>query len=338
MPELPTPIASLPGAHWRPLTLDDVAAYTRLLEEARIADGGEEVATEEVTRHELEDPSTPPATNSLVLELPDGSLGGSIILDGAAPGHRRAARSSCGASPTRPCAAAASGRRSCAGASPAAEEILAAQPDDLPGLVEAFKEVRLADAVALHEAHGFRPARWYFDMRRDLREPLPAMPDLGGLEVRPYQPAWAERIRLAHNEAFADHWGSEPQTAEVWSRDFIGDPYFRGDLSFVVVDGDEIAGYTVNYVAEADWQATGVREGLGRPARRAARVAEAGPRDRTPRPLDGGVPGRGPGRRHARRRRREPDGRARHLRAGRLPPDPPQRPPPAPVRARGRQG
>jgi hypothetical protein len=43
VPELPVPIPSLPDRRWRPLTLDDVPAYTRLLEEARVADGGEEV-------------------------------------------------------------------------------------------------------------------------------------------------------------------------------------------------------------------------------------------------------------------------------------------------------
>jgi mycothiol synthase len=260
MPELPISIDSVPGARWRALTLDDVTAYVRLLEEARVADGGEEVATEEVTRHELEDPNAPPERNSLALELPDGSLAGTVFLMERlrATGARRVFLWGV----THP---ALRGR----GIGTAlvrwgiarAEEILAAQPDDLPGFVETFKDVRLADAVALHEAHGFRPVRWYVDMRRDLREPLPPMPDLGGLAMRPYEPAWAERVRLAHNEAFADHWGSEPQTWEVWNRDFIGDPYFRGDLSFVVLDGGEIAGYTVNYVAEADWAATGVREG-----------------------------------------------------------------------------
>lgn len=260
MPELPAPIDSLPGACWRPLALDDVTAYVRLLEAARVADGGEEVATEEVTRRELEDPHAPPATNSLVLELPDRSLGASMIalerLEAASarrvflwglthPGLR----------------SRGIGTAILRWGIDRATEILAAQPDDLPGIIETFKEDRLADAVALHEAHGFRPARWYFDMRRDIREPLPAMPDLDGLEVRTYEPAWAERVRLAHNEAFADHWGSEPQTAEIWNREFVGDPYFRADLSFVVLDGDEIAGYTVNYVAESDWEATGVREG-----------------------------------------------------------------------------
>jgi mycothiol synthase len=260
MPEPPPPIGSLPGARWRPLTLDDVASYTRLLETARVADGGEEVATEEVTRRELEDPHAPPATNSLVLELPDGSLGASIValerLEAAS------ARRVFLWGLTHP---ALRGR----GIGTAilrwgvdrANEILAAQPDDLPGHLETFKEDRLADAVALHEAAGFRPVRWYSDMRRDLAEPLPAMPELGGLAIRPYEASLGERVRLAHNEAFADHWGSEPQTAEIWHREFVGDPYFRADLSFVILDGDEVAGYTVNYVAESDWAATGVREG-----------------------------------------------------------------------------
>jgi ribosomal protein S18 acetylase RimI-like enzyme len=142
-----------------------------------------------------------------------------------------------------------------------AEEILAGQPAELLRLVETFKEVRMADAVALHEAAGFRPARWYFDMRRDLREPLPAMPDLGGLRLVGYEPPMGQPLLAIHNEAFRDHWGSEPLTPEIWDHEFVGDPFFRGDLSFVVLDGDEIAGYTVNYVAESDWDAAGVREG-----------------------------------------------------------------------------
>lgn len=260
MPELPAPIASLPGTRWRPLSLDDVAAYTRLLEASRVADEGEEVQTEEVTRRELEDPHAPPATNSLVLELPDGSLGGSVTLlerlEGA--GARRVFLWGT----THPTLRGRGvGTALLRWAVARGEEILAAQPGDLPGLLEAFKEVRLADAVTLHEAAGFRPARWYFDMRRDLREPLPPMPDLGELVVEPYDPGRAEAVRLAHNEAFADHWGSEPQTAEIWNREFVGDPFFRPGLSFVILDGEQIAGYTVNYVAEADWEATGVREG-----------------------------------------------------------------------------
>ncbi len=102
----------------------------------------------------------------------------------------------------------------------------------------------------------------------------------------------------------------------------MGDPCLRGDLSFVVLDGEEIAGYTVNFVVESDWEAAGVREGwvgqLGvrRPWRRrgVGRRCWCARWRRSARPA---------WRRHAGRRRREPDRRPGRLRAGRLPPDPP---------------
>jgi len=260
MPARPAPIETLPGARWRPLTLDDVAALVRLHEDARVADGGEEVTTAEIARRELTDPHAPAATNTLALALPDGSLAASIGIHERLRGT--GARRVFLWGVTHPALRGRGiGTAILRWAVARAEEILAAQPDDLPGLVEAFKEVRLADAVALHEAQGFRPARWYVDMRRDLREPLPALPDVGGVEVRAYDAAWSERVRLAHNEAFADHWGSEPLAPDVWNRDFVGDPFFRADLSFVALDGEEVAGYSVDYVAESDWEATGVREG-----------------------------------------------------------------------------
>lgn len=80
VPTLPGPISTLPGATWRPLTLEDVDAFVRLHEEARVADAGEEVTTEEVARHELTDPNCPAATNTLALALPDGALAASITV------------------------------------------------------------------------------------------------------------------------------------------------------------------------------------------------------------------------------------------------------------------
>jgi mycothiol synthase len=260
MPALPRIIPSLPAATWRPLTLDDVPAYVRLHEDGRVADGGEEVMTEEVARHELTDPNCPTATNSLALALPDGALAASIMAHQRLQGIDSRRIFLWGV--THPAHRGKGiGSALLDWGVARADEVLAGQPADLERLVEAFKDVRLAGAIALHEAAGFRAARWYVDMRRDLREPLPAATDLPGLQIRSYEPAGAAMVLAAHNEAFADHWGSEPLTAEIWNRDFVGDPFFRGDLSFVAVEGEEIAGYTVNYVAEADWEASGIREG-----------------------------------------------------------------------------
>jgi ribosomal protein S18 acetylase RimI-like enzyme len=260
VPSPPGPISALPGAAWRPLALDDVAVYVRLQEDVRVADAGTEVTTEDVARHELADPNCPVATNTMALVLPDGSLAASIMVNARLGGIESRRVFLWGA--THP-----EHRRRGIGTAilgwgvARAEEILAGQPAELVRLVETVKEVRLAEAVALHEAAGFRPARWYFDMRRDLREPLPAKPDLGSLRLAPYEAPMRQPLLAIHNEAFRDHWGSEPLTPEVWNHDFVGDPFFRGDLSFVVLDGEEIAGYTINYVQDADWEAAGIREG-----------------------------------------------------------------------------
>jgi mycothiol synthase len=260
VPTLPDPISTLPGAAWRPLALDDVAAYVRLQEDVRVADAGSEVTTADVARHELADPNCPIATNTLVLALPDGSLAASIMVNARLAGIESRRVFLWGA--THPDHRGRGiGTAILAWGVARADEILAGEPAELLRLVETVKEAGLVEAVALHEAAGFRPARWYFDMRRDLREPLPPMPDLGGLRLVAYEVPMGQPLLAIHNEAFRDHWGSEPLTPETWNHEFVGDPVFRGDLSFVVLDGEEIAAYTVNYVSESDWDVVGVREG-----------------------------------------------------------------------------
>jgi GNAT superfamily N-acetyltransferase len=203
VPPLPDPISTVPGATWRPLTLDDAAAYVRLHEEARVADAGQEVMSEEVARHELTDPGCPLVANTLALEAPGGSLAASIMVHERLQGIDSRRIFLWGV--THPAHRGLGvGRAALAGALARADEILAGEPAALVRVVEAFKDVRLADAIALHEAAGFRPARWYFDMRRDLREPLPGMPALRGIRLEPYLAVMAEPVRLAHNEAFAD--------------------------------------------------------------------------------------------------------------------------------------
>jgi GNAT superfamily N-acetyltransferase len=260
VPAVPAPTPTLPGASWRPLAEDDVLAYVRLHEVARIADGGAEVPTEATARHDLTDPTCPLPTNSLGLALPDGSLGASIRIQERL--HGIASRRVFLWGVTHPTLRGRGiGTAILGWAVARADAILAREPAHLERLAEAFIEDRLVDAVALHEAAGFRPARWYSDMRRDLRQPIPAEPDIGGVRIELYEPVLAEQVRLAHNDAFADHWGSEPITPEVWARDLVGDPSFRSDLSLVALDGDQIVGYSANYVAESDWEAAGIREG-----------------------------------------------------------------------------
>lgn len=262
MPDLPAPLATVPDGVWRPLTPADIPAYVALLEAARVVDDGEEVMTLETAEREFDDPHCPLPTNSIGLALPDGSLAGlSMVFERLTAADARRVFIFGTVRPDQ--RGRGIGAALVAWGAARADEVLATQPPELLRVAETFLDDRLDAGIALFEAAGFERVRWYMDMRRDLREPIPAPSLPAGLRFEPYRPGveLAEAARRVHNEAFADHWGSMPLERDVWEHDFVGEPRFRADLTFLVCDGDEIAGQSLNYVAEADWEATGIREG-----------------------------------------------------------------------------
>ncbi|MFK4639571.1 GNAT family N-acetyltransferase [Paenarthrobacter histidinolovorans] len=92
--------------------------------------------------------------------------------------------------------------------------------------------------------HGYGAVRWFNEMHRPLAGQLPDAPLPTGLELRTLDSSLFEPVRLAHNDAFRDHWGSEPRDEESW-RFTIEEPTGRHDLSAVVIDGSTgaVAGY-----------------------------------------------------------------------------------------------
>jgi ribosomal protein S18 acetylase RimI-like enzyme len=91
---------------------------------------------------------------------------------------------------------------------------------------------------------GFTIVRYYNEMHRPLNMPLPGIQLDSGFELVAMGPHLSERVREAHNDAFRDHWGSEPRDEESWA-ETVNDPLARPDLSAVVLDRatGEVAGY-----------------------------------------------------------------------------------------------
>jgi mycothiol synthase len=91
---------------------------------------------------------------------------------------------------------------------------------------------------------GFVVVRYYNEMHRTLNTPLPGFYLDSGLELVGMAPHLNEPVRQAHNDAFRDHWGSEPRDEESWA-DTVNDPLARPDLSAVVLDRatGQVAGY-----------------------------------------------------------------------------------------------
>jgi ribosomal protein S18 acetylase RimI-like enzyme len=99
--------------------------------------------------------------------------------------------------------------------------------------------------LALLTNAGYEPLRYWYEMRRDLRSGVVGDGSLpAGLERRPYDREMDDALHAAHDEAFADHWGFTPRDRDVWQTWMVGRA-LRTDLTSVVFDGDDIAGYAL---------------------------------------------------------------------------------------------
>ncbi|WP_445154602.1 GNAT family N-acetyltransferase [Arthrobacter sp. Hor0625] len=105
-------------------------------------------------------------------------------------------------------------------------------------------EEQHAPQARLFTRGGYRVVRYYNEMHRPLEGPLPVHRLDDGLELVDFGPGLHEPVRQAHNDAFRDHWGSEPRDEEAWGF-VVNDPQARPDLSCVVLDtaSGQVAGY-----------------------------------------------------------------------------------------------
>ena len=111
-------------------------------------------------------------------------------------------------------------------------------------VLRSYAEANNPSHLALLESAGARVARYFTEMTRSLDGGLPEARLPEGIEFRTFSKEISEQLRQAHNEAFLDHWGSEPRDPESW-RFTVGHPQFRPDWSFVVLEksSGEIAAY-----------------------------------------------------------------------------------------------
>lgn len=254
---LPEPVAT--GLTWRSLTRDDVPVLAALVARVEAADA-QPFRTSEVEVGEwFEGEWKDPARDTRVGLDADGVPRAWITLD-APPGDVRVIRvwEAGGVDPAW--RGRGVGRALLAWATARARQKLAESGKDAPGRIAAFLEDHRADALALHARAGFTPVRYYTDMRRDLSRPLPEPRPLDGVRIVPWSAELDDAVRLAHNEAFADHWGSEPRSPEHWQQ---GRAMFAPQWSHVALDEatGEVAGYTISGRYEHDWEVAGFTSG-----------------------------------------------------------------------------
>lgn len=114
------------------------------------------------------------------------------------------------------------------------------------GFVRTYAEESNQGHRALLEAAGNTIARWFTEMTRDLSAEIPEVDLDPGLEIVTFSDDISEAVRLAHNDAFQDHWGSEPRDEESWHYT-VTHPEFRAQWSLAAIDvqSGEVAAYQI---------------------------------------------------------------------------------------------
>lgn len=97
-------------------------------------------------------------------------------------------------------------------------------------------------------------------MERDLAQAVPEVMIPAGLRLIPFDFVYDAEALDVRNEAFADHWGSTPQTEESWRLRQTGMRSFRADLSFLAVAGSQVVAILLTHHFEADTAVMGRRE------------------------------------------------------------------------------
>ncbi|MEE6295499.1 GNAT family N-acetyltransferase [Georgenia wangjunii] len=251
------------GLTWRPLAPADVPAWHGLVEDIERVDEPAERYTPEDLQDELLDGSWKDPARDTLAGLDEGGVPRAFAQVEVRPGDTRSVRAFCWGGVHPDWRGRGVGRAVLAWQEEVARAKVAAAGKDVPARVVVQAEEELADRRRLLERCGFTAARWYFDMTRplDAEHPVPDIALDDGLRLVPYEPALSEAVRAAHNEAFAEHWGSEPRAQEDWERASVGARTFRPAWSFVVLDGEEVAGYTLASAYEQDWAAQGYSAG-----------------------------------------------------------------------------
>ena len=131
---------------------------------------------------------------------------------------------------------------------------------DRQRILGSFTSDQSAGANALLRSFGFEQVRWFFEMTRDLGQPIPDTPLPDGLEVRPVTTETLRQIWDADVEAFQDHWGGFDGSDDNYKR-FLERPGFDPTLWVIAWDGDEVAGGVVNAIETEENEALGVKRG-----------------------------------------------------------------------------
>ena len=245
-------------ARWRPATLDDIDAVWEIAKATDALEHPNYIATREEVAEELGYSFVDLARDSLLAETADGRVIAAVLVF-EPPRKETLVREFLNGGVHPDFTGRGIGRELLAWQLARAEQKLAASDERLPGWIVGYADERAPQRERLLRAGGLEPVRYFLGLERDLAQTIPEVSPADDVRIVPYTPELSAAVHGARDEAFGDHWGSQPMSDEQWEG-FIGGT-FRADLSFVALapgaGGEEVAGFVLSQVNEEDWTAQG---------------------------------------------------------------------------------
>lgn len=241
-------------AQWRPVTHADLDAVLEVVRAIDAADHPNYLTTREQLEEELGYSFVDLETDSLLALAADGRVAAvGIVME--PPRQETLVREFMNGGIHPDFRGRGIGRELLAWQRARGEQKLAGSDKALPGWLVGYADARAADRRRLLEAGGFEVVRYFQTMERDLADPIPEVTPVGDVRIEPYRAELSAEVHRLRNDAFRDHWGSQPLSDEQFAGLVSGS--FVPDLSFVAFVGDEPAGILLTDVAEGDWPGQG---------------------------------------------------------------------------------
>ncbi|MBG6213115.1 MAG: GNAT family N-acetyltransferase [Cryobacterium sp.] len=142
-----------------------------------------------------------------------------------------------------------------------ARQQLASSQKTLPGWVFAYADERAPHAARLFASAGMQLTRYFLTLERALDAPVRSVEPAVGIRIAQYRPEDSAAVHATRDDAFLDHWASQPMSDENWNA-FVGGRWFRADLSFVAFGTDEngtehVVGFVLATANENVWATQG---------------------------------------------------------------------------------
>lgn len=234
---------------WGTLTVQDVDAWSRLVNQVAEVDGTEEFYEPEDLAEELTGHGVDPSRDTWAVWAGEDLVAWAAVGCPTTPDHEGHGRAHVEGGVRVDHRGRGLGRALMDVAEPRAAALVAQRHPGRAGHLSVGAGRDGSSAQAMLRRRGYADVRWFDLLARPLTD-VPRPPVVArGVRLLDPEAQHEQAVREAHNAAFRDHWGSGPVAPEAWHERWVARSA-RPALSTLALDED---GRVLSYVLVGEW-------------------------------------------------------------------------------------